>query len=252
MARKYSTESSSDDSSPELDDFINTHVKSIPTLNAPKLNPTSRTLIAPSPSRTTQRSLTTSSPRKQTETLRSCTESLKTTRKTPAKQSAKDESVRGKPALLSTHLKPLSQGSLNTASMSSSRARATPHRKAKEVADYGAIVDLTADTDEEEESEVDESSIWCGSDAESEVEERPREGTFPRLSKLQLPRRLTPDTELSGSESDDLDSHIFKSKTPKKGLKTYQSPTRNKPIMSLPGGMDYSDKENNSQKSATV
>ena len=246
MARRESVDSS-DESLPDLDDFINTHVKKLNTLKAPKLNPPSRTLLAASPPRTVKNGpLTVSSPRKQVQTtLRSCTDSLKTTRIRPVERVQHAESAYVERTGPSVQPTPWTENTLEAA-LTPAKTRATPHRRAKGVTRYGAtVVDLTAETDEERTDP--EESVWCDSDNESYYE-APQSNLSFSPEGLQLPRRLTPDTELSDSDSDsdpdDVDSHIFDSRSPRKRHNGTRNPARETPALRPSVSVDSSDKEN--------
>lgn len=234
MARRYSTESSEDDL-PELNELIDRHVKRVNPLQAPKLNPTSRMPIFALPSRTAapippKRGSGPKQMRKPT-----VSSSVSDIPIMPReKHKAKQESVLVQKASIRS-------SDMNTrpaVRTNASKTRATPHRKARTVANHGTAVNLTTES-EEEELEIEE-SIWCDSDEDSAYDTAP-EDALSRLKNLK-PSSKTPDTELSESEGSD--SNIFKSRSPQKGLKTYKSPAKR--------GLDFpnarsdpsSDKEN--------
>lgn len=241
MGRKYSSASSSDDGLPELDDFINNHVKLVPALRAPQLNPTIRTATLVSPERSTAPKST----RKPLDMLKQGDKSVETS-KGRAKRGMKTDNAlprdRSQSALFKT-----ASDSKTTSFSNATKLRATPHRKARNVAPVIVVPDSDEDeefmTAEEKETSDIEESIWCDSDAESEVPapREPKEDILSQFKKLQI-RNLTP--ELS-DDDEDLDTTIFRTRSPRKPLTTYRSPARK---LELPSktSFDSSDKENDS------
>ncbi|KAL1306016.1 hypothetical protein AAFC00_004146 [Neodothiora populina] len=265
MGRKYSSDSS-DDGLPELDDFINSHVNNLHNLRAPTLIPTSRPFLVASPERASA-----------SRTAQKAGASRGTIRTAAVKQEAKSKpaasrgtrTVKTKTSSKSTKSKDTREAQTSTFS-TTSKLRATPHRKAKNAVPVADLLSESDDDDseymtaeEKEQSDVEE-SIWCdsevnnhGSEGSEEIEaddgddftfvvkrtHKSKDDMLSRLKSLQV-RTITPDTELSDS-NDDLDSNIFRSRSPRKALTTYKSPGKVKKQPMFPS-TDSSDKENDS------